>query len=143
MVSAGLLSCSPGHLQNETGFSGGQVWSAFAEAATSILRFFNSSHDLPANHLLGSQARSFVCVQHGQFKEARKPCEAGIVPATPKTLCTVAPRIGNGDLKVIHTFTSLRPYVHLHGFGRNPLLRWSHTRQAGSIRNKPCMAQRP
>ena len=67
----------------------------------------------PAQHLPGSKARGLVCLLetvlpkaksqvakdtplwHRVLKEARKPCEAGNVPAIPKTLCTVAQDFGN------------------------------------------------
>jgi len=41
-----------------------------------------------------------------ELGDVGKPCEAGNVLATPKTLCTVAPRIGNEHLQLTNALTS-------------------------------------
>lgn len=40
--------------------------------------------------------------------------------------------------KRTHTFTSLRPNVHVHGFGWKPSFMWSGAGQRGSVRNSTC-----
>jgi len=61
------------------------------------------------------------------------------LPATLKTLCTVAPSIGNEHLRLPNTPTSLKTHVYTHGFGRKPVCRYSTTQEPCLNRNCPCV----